>query len=107
MPNISNQDMRYREESSGEHLTKDGQPDHRYKENRSDNEHSSSHLTKDGQPDHRYKENRSDDEQHSGRRSNEQYDDNDGMLKYLLVNAFTSLVTTDRFSTIGRYSNQS
>jgi len=41
MPNISNQDksqsdMHHRGESGKEHLTKDGQPDHRFKENRED-----------------------------------------------------------------------
>ncbi|UJR20507.1 hypothetical protein I4U23_023635 [Adineta vaga] len=65
MPNISNQDKSHtdmrlrdnREESGKEHLTKDGQPDHRYKENRSDNENS------------------------KDQRSNDQYDDNDDSSK--------------------------
>ena len=53
MPNIKQQ----------EHLTKDGEPDHRYKENRDDEDQQSNnngreqHLKKDGEPDRRHKEN--------------------------------------------------
>lgn len=69
MPNISNQeqsrpDMRLREnreEQGKQHLTKDGQPDHRYKENR-DSEESSSNNRDNRKSDERSSNNRSGEE---------------------------------------------
>ncbi|CAF1199312.1 unnamed protein product [Adineta steineri] len=103
MPNISNQDKSQTasrhgdnlDNSSKSHVTKDGQPDHRYKENRDDNQdddqksnqrsnqqsnQESEHMTKDGQPDHRYKENRddqssNDQKSNNGQQSSSHHDD--------------------------------
>ena len=78
MPNVKQQ----------EHLTKDGQPDHRYKENRDDEDQSQDqrsnnkgddHTKKGGEPDHRYKENR-DDASHDQRNSRKK--SSDGGLFY-------------------------
>jgi hypothetical protein len=91
MPNIklqdeSRKDTRLREtrEQSGnkeqEHLTKEGEPDRRYKENKDDREDQQQrsddkeeeHLTKEGEPDRRYKENKDDQDKESDKRDDDE-----------------------------------